>query len=270
MRRSIPVALATLLLPAAAFADAQGELRAQWQGVWALTRTAMFSECTDHFTDNAVAGEAVSGKAIRFAAGEPVQVNGVDWTMTGLKVRIELREPFRVEWRDGPYTLYEQRRCRVELKFPREARPNAAAASAAIARVLERLAEADIASSPAWNHREVEAYPADYARVRTEHETWRAAQTNAAVQRKLDQALDDASHVVEWSQGDADYAADFTAGLYERRSEEFSSCESALDASFYVHGSGKASKRGWEDGQRLAWAVHLASALRGCFVTPPL
>jgi hypothetical protein len=270
MRRSIPVALATLLLPAAAFADAQGELRAQWQGVWALTRTAMFSECTDHFTDNDVAGEAVSGKAIRFAAGEPVQVDGVDWTMTGLKVRIELREPFRVEWRDGPYTLYEQRRCRVELKFPREARPNAAAASAAIARMLERLAEADIASAPAWNHREVEAYPADYARVRTEHEAWRAAQTNAAVQRKLDQALDDASHVVEWSQGDADYAADFAAGLHERRSEEFSSCESALDASFYVHGSGKASKRGWEDGQRLAWAVHLASALRGCFVTPAL
>lgn len=270
MRRSIPIALASLLVPAAAFADAQGEVRAQWQGVWALTRSAVFSECTDHFTDNDVAGAAVSGNAIRFAAGESVQVNGVDWTISGLKVKIELREPFRVEWRDGPYTLYEQRRCRAELKFPRDARPNATAASEAIARVLERVPEADIASSPAWNKRQVEAYPADYTRTRAAHEAWKAAQTNAEVQRKLDQALDDAAHVVEWSQGDADYAADFAAGLHERRYEEFSSCESALDSTFYVRGSGKASKRGWEDGQRLAWAVHLAAALRGCFVTPPL
>jgi hypothetical protein len=267
MRGLVPLCLLTLLLPPAAFADAESELQAQWRGVWALTRTAVFSECSDHFTDNEVLGDTVAGKALRFAAGEPVQVSGVDWTISGLKLRLELREPFRVEWREGPYTLYDQRRCRVELKFPREARPNAAAASAAIARVLERTAaEADATSSPAWNRRQVEPYPNGYDRTRADYEAWKATQTNAAVQRKLDEAIDQAAHVVEWSQGDAEYAADFTAGLHERRDESFSSCSEALDSTFYVHGSGKASRRGWEDGQRLAWAVHLAAELRSCFV----
>src|SRR6185503_20128441 len=111
--------------------------------------------------DNDAVGDRVAGKALRFEAGEPVQVSGLDWTVSGLKVRFELREPFRVEWRDGPYTLYEQRRCRVELKFPREARPNPAAASAAIARLLERFDSDSLPmKSPAWNERRVADYPA--------------------------------------------------------------------------------------------------------------
>jgi hypothetical protein len=253
------------LVPARA--DSESELQAQWRGAFALTRTALFSECTDHFTDNDALGDRAAGKGLRFEAGEPVQVSGLDWTISGLKVRLELREPYRVEWRDGPFTLYEQRRCRVELKFPREARPNVAAASAAIARLIEPAAsEAQTTQSPAWNRRQVADYPAGYERTRADYEAWKAAQVNQAVGRKLDDALEQAEHVVEWSQDDPDYAADFVDGLRRRRNESFSSCASALDASFYVQGSGKKSRRGWEDGQRLAWAVNLAAELRKCFV----
>jgi hypothetical protein len=271
MRRLFPLSVLLLFAPAApAFADAESELQAEWRGVWALTRTAVFSECTDHFTDNDVVGDRVSGKALRFEAGEGAQVSGLDWTISGLKVRIELSEPFRVEWRDGPYTLYEQRRCRVELRLPRQARPNAAAASAAIARLLERVeGEGEIAASPAWNRRRVADYPADWERTKAEYDAWKTAQINAAVGRKLDEVIAQAEHVVEWSQQDDDYAAAFVAGMHARRYESFSSCDSALDASFYVHGSSSKSRRGWEDGQRLAWAVNVAAELRKCFVAGP-
>ncbi len=270
MRRLLPLSMLMLLIPLPALADAESELQAQWRGVWALTRSAVFSECTDHFTDNDVLGDRAAGKALRFEAGEGVQVSGVDWTMSGLKVRIELREPFRVEWRDGPFTLYEQRRCRVELKFPRDARPNAAAASAAIARLLERVGgESDLAASAAWNRRRVAAYPADWERTRAEYDAWKTAQVNAAVGRKLDDVLEQADRIVESSQGDEDYAAAFVAGLQARRYESFSSCASALDASFYVQGSNSQSRRGWEDGQRLAWSINLAAELRKCFVAGP-
>lgn len=271
MRRMIWTILPLWTMAAALplHADAESELQAQWRGVWAMTRTVVFSECTDHYTDNEAVGDRVAGKALRFEAGEPVQVSGVDWTISGLKVRIEMREPYRVEWRDGPFTLYEQRRCRVELKFPREARPNVAAASASIARLLDRVADdAEALRSPAWNRRHVENYPAGYERTRAEYETWKAAQVNEAVGRKLDDVLEQAEHVVEWSDDDPDYAADFVAGLHYRRNESFSSCSSAVDASFYVQGSSKKSRKGWEEGQRLAWAVNLAAELRKCFVAP--
>jgi hypothetical protein len=274
MHRSIAfigALLALLVLPAAPLAaDAEGELQSQWRGTWVLTRTAMFSECTDHFTDNEVSGNRAAASALRFAAGEPAQVSGLDWTITGLKVRIELAEPYRVAWSDGPYTLHEQRRCRVELRFPRSARPNAAAASQAIAAVLEPVASLDQARTQAsWNRRQVEAMPENWEQTRHDYDAWKASQANAAVAARIDELLEDADRIVERSEDQPAYAAAFVRGMRERRYESFSSCASALDATFYVRGKAEDSRDGWEDGQRLAWNINLAAELRKCFVAVP-
>ena len=264
MRHAWPCALALVLLaPAAAGADAEGDLRAEWRGAWVLTRTTVFSECTDHFTDNEVSGARVTGGPLRFGAGEVAQVTGLDWTITGLKVRVELAEPYRVEWEDGPFTLYEQRRCRVELKYPRSARPSAAAASSAIAAILQPVeSQAAAQASEAWNRRRVEAYPEDWARTRAEHAAWKAQQVNADVARKLDEVLEQADRVVGSYEEDPEYAAAFVKGMRARRNESFSSCASALTATFYVTGGDGGHARGWADGQRLAWCVRLAAELR--------
>ncbi len=267
MHRFLPlVALLVLQAPPLA-ADSEGELQSQWRGSWVLTRSAMFSECTDHFTDNEVSGNRASGNALRFEAGEPAQVSGIDWTITGLKVRVELAEPYRVAWSDGPYTLHEQRRCRVELKFPRSARPNAAAASQAIATVLEPVAGLDQARAQAgWNRRRVEALPENWEQTRRHYEAWKASQANAAVAARIDELLEDAERIVERAEDEPSYGAAFMRGMRERRYESFTSCASALDATFYVHGKAEDSRDGWEDGQRLAWDINLAAELRQCFV----
>ena len=57
----------------------------------------------------------------------------------------------------------------------------------------------------------------------------------------------------------------FAAGA-RARSDSWSTCEAMLDATFYVSGSGGKSSRGWADGQRVAWANHLAHALQSCYL----
>src|SRR5262245_43997777 len=109
-------------------ADAEGELRSRFQGAMVITKTALFSECTDHFTDNKVApGGAPHGDGLRFASGELAYVDKVNVTWTRIDVSLTFREQYRVTWQDGPFTLYEQRRCRAQLNLdlPREVRKDA-------------------------------------------------------------------------------------------------------------------------------------------------
>ena len=53
--------------------------------------------------------------------------------MSGLDVNLTLVEPFLPSFVDGPFTVYDQRRCRVQLNFevPREVRKDRAKALAA-------------------------------------------------------------------------------------------------------------------------------------------
>ncbi len=54
----------------------------------------------------------------------------------------------------------------------------------------------------------------------------------------------------------------------EARSDYWSDCDSMLSATFSTSGSGK-NYQGYADGQKVAWATHLAEALQDCYITPP-
>jgi hypothetical protein len=251
----------------AAAASPEDELRAEWKGSYVVTRVPLYSECTDHFTDNEAAnGRLTSRESRRFDAGEVAQVSDLDLGWTGLKVRIELVEPFRLSWTDGPFTLYRHSRCRAELTFdlPREARKSSAASSAEVARLLERFETLKSAqASPAASRRRVEPLPEGWDKTQAEYETWKAAQVNVAVQRKLDWAIDEANRVLADVDDDPGYGAAFAAGVESRRYDSFSSCSVMLDASFYPGDRKKGEA--FVDGEHLAWLLQLARDLRQCF-----
>ena len=268
MRKAIRLGLCfAAVAGAAAAASPEDELRAEWKGSYVVTRAPLFSECTEHFTDNQVTGGRVtSPEPRRFDTGELAQVSGLDLGWTGLKVRIELLEPYRVSWTDGPFTLYRQSRCRAELRFdlPRETRKSSAATSPEIARLLQRFETLPAAeASSAANGRRVEPYPEGWKKTEADYEAWKATQVNADVQHKIDWAIDQANQVLAEVEDDPAYGAAFAAGVESRRYDSFSGCPSMLDASFYSSNG----KRGeaFTDGERLAWLLQLARDLRDCF-----
>jgi uncharacterized protein YukE len=256
--------------PLAAGADVEGELRSALVGRLALTRGALVSECTEHFTDMKVVGGRLAGGAgVRFDSGELVKVDNVKiGALSGLDVNLTLVEPFLLSFEDGPFTVYEQRRCRVQLDFevPREVRKDAQKSLAAIEAVLELFDDAGAAKRAGWNGRQVQAYPANWEKTKREYQAWKVTQVNAAVREKTERVLDEARRILTYMPGDDDYLLSFGAGARARSSDSWSSCEAMLAASFYASGSGGKSSRGWSDGQHVAWATQLAHALQDCSI----
>ena len=275
--RTIRVALPALITMATcgaagtARADVESELRADLVGRFALTRSALRSECTDHYTDNQVVGGRISGSTGEtFAAGEMVKVDNVKiGAFSGLDVNLSLVEPYRLSWREGPFDVYDQRRCRVQLHFdvPREVRKDRAKARGAIEAVVAVFADEMAArGDAAWNRRKVEPYPANWEAKKREWEAWKRSQTNVRVREKTEEVLEQADRVLEYMPGDAKYLASFGAGA-RARSDSWSSCESMLEATFYSTGGGDGEdSRGWADGQLVAWATELAHELADCYI----
>lgn len=266
---ALVAALGGGLVADAASADVESELRAELVGRFALTRAALLSECTDHYTDVDVVGGRISGgRGVRFSAGELLHVDNVKiGPLAGLDVNVSLAVPYLLGFTDGPFTLYEERHCRVQLNFEvdREARRDRGRALAAIAAVLDLFDSEGAAKHAGWNRREREPFPADWETTRREYEAWKIHQRNLAVRKKVDDLLAMAAQTIaSLPAGDA-YLAAFGAGA-RARDDSWSSCEAMLDASFYVSGSAKKKPNGWSDGEKVAWATRLARELQRCYL----
>ncbi len=256
-------------IPVVAFADAEDELRAELVGRYALAKGELVSECTDHFTDmKVVGGRLAGGTGARFAGGELLRIDNVSvGAISGLDVNLTLVEPYLLSFSDGPFRVYDERRCRVQLNFEvgRDVRKDVPKSLATVAAVLELFDDAGAAKHAGWNKRKVEPYPKDWEKTKREYEAWKLTQVNAAVRAKTEGVLDEARRVLAYMPGDDDYLLAFGAGA-RARSDSWSTCEAMLDATFYVSGSGGKSSRGWADGQHVAWANHLAHELQGCYL----
>jgi len=272
---SIRILSGLLLLAVAApvRADVEEALRARMRGRWGVLRSAVATECTKHYSDNDVVGASASGRwPIHLPAGELVTIDDVQVGWTGMDANLSLQVPYRVEIVDGPFTLYEIRSCRVQLKFDvsravRRDENQAAAAVTAIVEVFDD--ERGARGSGLWNRRRPDPLPPDSEQRWAEYTAWKAQQVNVEVDRKLARALDEISSTLRGMRDDPAYLASFQHGVDSKRSTSFSNCESALSASFYGSSSRGEERRGWEDGQRLAWNAALAKMLRGCFVPVP-
>src|SRR2546422_5379455 len=96
--------------------DLQRTMESRWRGAWVLTAVDTYSDCGGFHTDNQVSGALVSSKGrFRFRPGELGQVGKVDVKRSRIEILLSLPEPILTSFRDGPFTLYNENRCLVEL-----------------------------------------------------------------------------------------------------------------------------------------------------------
>lgn len=276
--------LVGLLLPLAAApswaASVEDQLAARWRAAYVITAVDVFSDCDASYTNNEmVAGRSVGKGRVRFGKGELGQVHKVDLKRARVEILINLDEAKLLSWREGPFELFEEAHCKVELliDLPREIvkAGNLEALDQALSAVLERHERREEAlASARWNRRQREAFPQNYERTVAEHRVWKAEQINGAIERKIHEALEQASYALRDSSSDPEYATGFGAGAEAMKWLSLSSCESWLSSTIYSAGntcpSGSSSKfrDGFEDGQRVAYAVILVRELRECRLPP--
>jgi hypothetical protein len=206
----------------------------------------------------------------RFEAGELARMERVGVRRGRIDVFLDLAEGVLEEIHDGPFTLYEP--CKVQLRVPVPDRWTVEQAEAWLAELLERHDSQRAAeASPAWNGRRREPFPGGYEQTLAAYEVWKATQKNAAVQARMDAAIEEASRLGERVQSDPEYLQGLAEGMEKVRDRHLGECGSLVSLSFYPE-SGKGSserKRGYEDGQRLGWNLELLRRLKECFVPVP-
>ncbi len=264
--------------------ELQSDVTSRWLGAWVVVSLDTYSDCAGMYTNNRVNGLLVkSTGAQRFGAGELARVDKVDLKRSRLDVLLSLVEPVLVSYEDGPFQLFREASCRVELEveIPRvEVKDkDAQAIEARLLELLERHAnEAAARGSDRYNRRERDAYPADYARTERRHAAWRAEQDNAAVQAHLDTAVDETSRAMQRVQDHPLYLTGFGDGVETARHARLDTCAALLAIDLAAIRAGAAKARpgveaeladGFGDGQLVALGVELVRRLPSCFVDVP-
>lgn len=298
MKRTLPlVLLITFLLvglpapaPAGGLEDA---LESRWLGAWVVTQVETYSDCMGVYTNNRVNGRLVSSRSgRRFKPGELAKVEKVDAKRSRLDLHLTLQEPLLVSRQDGPFTLYDEARCHIELEveLPRKlvSKDDVNGIERALSPILVRFNTVEEAQqSQAWNRRQREPYPKDYERTLAEHAAWRAQQTNAAVQARLDRARDEAARVGERLSGDDNYLGGFARGVEAARAVNPGGCRDMLTRDLrpsavrapqgvpqaLANLAGKSEEGRWasgyQDGQILFFSLDMLRRLPQCFVPVP-
>jgi hypothetical protein len=282
LRRTLLLCL-PLFLPAVGLADTEDALNANWRAQWAITRIELHSSCDGFYNDNELRGSAVLSRAERrFAAGETAQVSKLNVKRGRVDVFLDLGEPVLNERREGPFTLYDEARCKVQLQVPMpdSALRDPAAAERLLLDVLDRHADRRSAeTSRAWNRRRREAYPPDYDETLAEYEVWKAAEVNRAIDARIVRASEDAQRALDRMRRDPDYLYGFGAGVEAQRSRSLGGCASLPGATLSERSAPSAEKKsakdarqwenGYRDGQILAFALELLRELPRCRLALP-
>ena len=255
----------TLCLAASGFAsELDDRLNRRLRGAWAVLETEVYSGCAGTYSDNTVSDAGVASKAPqRFEAGELVKIDKVNAKRQRVDLLVSLAVPLRISHEDGPFELFDEKGCKVQLIVPIPRADikngNDGAIFARLGKLFTLFPSLDEArESDAWNGREVEPLPADYDLTLARHAVWKAEQTNAAVEEALHRAISDAADVAE-----------------DMSSFNTTDCASLLGASLSFHDTSppkdkpKRWRDGWEDGQELIFNVLLAEGLEACRVPVP-
>jgi len=277
-----------LVLAAPALAgDFQRTLQSDWLGAWVVVRGESYSDCNGQYTHNRINGTLVKGAAAwRFAAGELAKLDKVDLKRSRLDLSMTFSEPFLVAYQDGPFTLYREAQCRVELEveIPREAvkGKDDSQVERLLTQVLERYAtEQQARASESWNEREMEPYPADYDETLAKHTIWRAEQTNAAVQSQIASAMQETTRLTDRMVSDPAYLNGFAQGVQAAKATQLDACtvllsvdlaevrRQAAAAKSMESGGQVASISGYQDGKALVYGLEMMRNLPACLVRVP-
>lgn len=276
-----------LLAALPATADLEKELERAWVGAWVVARVETASDCSGFYTNVEVRGRLSSSRGNRrFGEGELARVDKINLKSDRLDLYLSVAGPVLVARPDGPFTLYDERSCRVQfmVDVPRATVKGGRReeVDAIVLEAVERHESASTArSSRAWNGRERDPYPRDYEETLLRHATWKAEETNRTLAATRLAALDEADQALARVTDDPSYLAGFGAGVEVQRSRPSPGCTAYGGTRFDSdeqrpptdrRGSSAAERayqRGFRDGQVLAWATRLARAVEGCFVPIP-
>jgi hypothetical protein len=277
------VTLLSLTLAAPAMAGAfQKEIKSRWLGAWVVTRVDVYSDCGALHTNNRINGDLVkSGGAHRFLNGELARLNKVDLKRSRLDLMLSLTEPILVPAPDGPFTLYRELSCKVELKveIPREAVKSQSIddIEKAMLTVVERHSNEDSAvSSELYNGRERDPYPDDYEETLHAHAVWQAEETNKAILAKLERARKETRELADRMTSDPDYLEGFLAGVETAKSKDLNACSTLMAIDLDSGASRKPDdarqariQRGSTDGRNLIYSLMMERNLMECLVEVP-
>jgi len=276
-----PLLTAVLAASSAIGSDLEDHLDRELRGAWGILEAEVYSACTGTYSDNTVGAAGVASKASsRFEPGELVKIDKIKVKRQRVDLLLTLAAPIRTSRLDGPFELYDERECKVQLIFPvprEQVKSGDAGALLDTVRATITLwpSLTDARESETWNGREIEALPDNYPETLQRHAAWKAEETNAAVRISIENALAAAADISEDLSDDPDYLAGFAEGAQEMSSLTLSDCSSLLGASYAVYHKNAPKDRprrwrdGWNDGQELVFSVLTANRLQGCFVPVP-
>lgn len=291
MHRGLPLIIACCLISTAgAWAGPiERGLESRWRGAWVIVKAEVHSNCNGSYTNNRVNGRLVqSGAGLVFPEGELAQVANLDVKRSRVDVLLDLYEPRLVTHQDGPFTLYDRLRCRVELEIevPREMvkKRQIDAIDATMLEIMQREESFQQAQGePAWNRRACEEFPEGYEQTLRQYGVWKAEQYNAEVDERLAEVGSQLQRIAESLVSDPDYLAGFAAGIDRAREhretrncavlmrERLSAPKKEAPASGLSEGAGAKSlwERGYADGYLLLRGLRLQRSLPTCYRPVP-
>ncbi len=276
----IPTLILSLFPSLASASALENRLESRLRGSWAISKVEMRSDCGGIYNNNEVRAGGVSAKASNFfQPGELVHIEKINLKSSRLDIFLKLAEPILVSHMDGPFELFDERSCKVQLILPLSRSLIRAGNPAPILMVVRdalavfpsRQAAVD---SPEWNHRVRADYPPDYDETLYEHAAWKAEQTNAAISARISRASREALRITDRVSNRPGYLQGFADGILEMQRWREDDCDDLIDLRFSsVSKSSKKAGRdyqdGFSDGQELEFNLLLVDRLQGCYIPPP-
>ncbi len=261
--------------------DLEDRMERDLEGAWAALRVEIYTNCSGAYNDNFVNASDVSAKADRrFEPGEVVKIDRIKVKRSRVDLLLTLGEPILKSHSDGPFILFSESPCKVQLIFdvPRDwikAGDHRKILSEIDQRLTTFPSFEAARTSALWNGREREPYPKDYELTLTRHEIWQAEELNLEVQARTDQALETALDAASGVSDDPEYLKGFADGVENMKFWSEDDCGSLISASFGSisrsppKDSNRRYKPGYRDGQELMFNLILAKRLEGCYVPVP-
>jgi hypothetical protein len=269
----LAVLLFALCVSTATAGTLQNELKSNWLGAWVVVKAESYSDCSGMYTNNRINGNLVKSRGSQaFESGELAKLQKVDAKRSRLDLMLVYQEPTLISYQDGPFTLYNEAYCKVELEIelPRQLvkSKNVAAVEEYVAMIVERHTNRDSAEdSDLWNMRERASYPDDYDITLAKHSVWKAEQLNAVVDAKLNTAVVETSRVIDRVSADPAYLDHFAQGVIHAREHRLEGCPALLGFSFASRND--EDDPGYVDGLELTHGLELMRRLPGCYVQVP-
>ncbi len=251
------------------------------EGAWAALRIEIYSNCSGAYNDNHVNASGVSAKADRrFEPGEVVRIDRIKVKRSRVDLLLTLAEPILKSHSDGPFLLFSESPCKVQLIFdvPRDwikAGDHRKILSEIDQRLTTFVSFEEARTSSLWNGRERDPYPDDYQLTLIRHEIWQAEELNLEIQARTDQALETALQAASGVKDDPEYLKGFADGVENMKFWSENDCGRLMSASFGSisksppKDSNRRYKPGYRDGQELIFNLILAKRLEGCYVPVP-